>query len=136
MGNLPNFTASLLHKAYGLDISGEVVDGGQQNMKDLRYQNTPPNPQQYTQAPDGQTLEPGASLYHGTTMNLWKTKTPAKLSLTTDRKTAEIEAQNAVESASYHDGHPEQPIVVIIKFGDHLHQERYALLKFAWDSFD
>lgn len=117
MSKTPNFAASLLHKtAYGLDISGEVSDGGQQNLKDTRYTNTPPHPQQYTQAPEGMTLDPKTKLYHGTTMALWKGHTPVSLRLTTDLKAAQIEAKNAAETASYQDGQTEEPIVVVISF--------------------
>ena len=120
MRRIPNFTATLLQKkGYGLDIDGQVHDNdGQTYLKDLRYTNTPPNEQQYQEGPDLETLDPAAKLYYGTTLNLWKTETPQSLHLTSDLKSAEIEARNAAESASYDDLHKETPIVVMIRFGD------------------
>ena len=119
MSRIPSFCSPLLHKhAYGLDISGDVVDGGQKNLKDTRYEPAQPHPQQFTTGPDDQTLEPGAKLYHGTTMEAWQDYTqPKSLVLTMDPKAARIEAENCSESAQYHD-EIGTPIVVSICFGD------------------
>jgi hypothetical protein len=120
MSRLPNFTASLLHHiAYGLDIGGEVHDFEPQNAKDLRYRNSPdggfnggsPNPQQYTQGPEAQTLPPDAPLYHGTTLNDWNEGGATKLRVSTNIEEAKADAKTAAEGEN-------APIVVMIKFGD------------------
>lgn len=122
MNRLPNFTASLLHKrAYGLDIGGDVVDNGQKNLKDTRYTNTPPNPQQYTTAPADETLRADAVLFHGTTKRIWDAELPQELLFFGDRENAAIQAQEFTESSVYKDPgliqeSDDQPIVVCIKF--------------------
>lgn len=131
MHRLPNFTASLLQKnAYGLDIGGDVVDGGQKNLKDTRYENTPPHPQQYTTAPRGQTLEDGAVLFHGTTKRIWDAELPNEILLHGSREAAQIQAQEFTESSVYDDPgllqeQEDQPIVVCIKF---VHLKGFDLL--------
>ena len=116
---IPNFTASLLHRAYGLDIGGEVHDWGPQNAKDLRYRSNPdggfnggtPNPQQYTMGPEKQTLAPDALLYHGTTLKDWNEDVATRLRVTTNLEEAKSDAMTAAEGEN-------GPIIVMIKFGD------------------
>ena len=119
MQRIPNFTASLLHRAYGLDIGGEVHDWGQINTKDLRYRSTPDggpnggtvNPQQYTVGPEKQTLAPDAMLYHGTTLKDWNENGADRLRVTTSLEEARSDAKTAAEGEN-------GPIIVMIKFGD------------------
>jgi len=119
MSRLPSFTASLLHRAYGLDIDGKVHDFEPQNAKDLRYRSNPdggfnggsPNPQQYTVGPEKQTLAPDVSLYHGTTLNDWNEPGTTKLRVTTSLDEAKSDAKTASEGEN-------SPIIVMIKFGD------------------
>lgn len=123
MNKLPNFTASLLHKeAYGLDIGGEVREDKQLNTKDLRFRpETPPNPQQFTTAPSGKTLDPGAVLYSGTTKRLWDSDSDEPLTLFTDAAQARLYANNLTESSVYRDPgltpqSADHPIVLCVKF--------------------
>lgn len=131
MSRLLNFAASLLQKrAYGLDIGGEVHDGGQTNLKDTRYTNTPPNPQQHTTAPSGQTLEDDAVVYCGTIQRLWNAELPTELVVYGDRNDAAIQAQEVSESSVYKDPgliqeSVDQPIVVCVKF---VHLKGFDLL--------
>lgn len=120
-------TAALHRTAYGYDVSGEVTDNGPTNIHDLKLLDTQPHPQQYTEAPEGQTMAEGAKLYHGTSLFTWRRDDQKPLVLFTNPGDAKIEAESAAESDRYAyekwaEGQPIpedqfKPIVVMIKFG-------------------
>lgn len=125
--NSPNFGAGLLHKnGYGYDVSGDVTDGGQTNIRDVNYRGVQPNPQESTpdrrhkpQPPNEKPLSDGVLLYVGTTKKAWEEQTDQVI-LFNSSKDALTQAHQTAESGTYQDPglitDQGQPMVLCIKF--------------------
>ena len=111
----PNFLAGMLQdkKAYGYDVSGDIIDNGPTNMHDLKLLDTQPHPQEGTREPSAGTLEPKTKLYIGTTQTLWAMQSE-EFSVTTDLKVAKT---RAFDLADLERGGG-IPIIAMIKFGN------------------
>ena len=108
--NSLNFGAGLLHKkGYGYDVSGDITDNGQTNIRDVNYRGVQPNPQESTperrhkpKPPDEKSLSAGTLLYYGTTQKVWEEQTEQML-LVSSPKAAQTQAQSIAESDTYRD---------------------------------
>ena len=125
----PNFGAGLLHKnAYGYDVSGDVTDDKQTNIRDINYRGIQPNPQEgrgerksKSKPPDEKSLSVNILMYYGTTKKAWEEQTNEML-LFNNLKSAKLQAHLVAETGTYQDPglvtDQDQPLTLCIKLGD------------------